>query len=179
MIDFSADYSLDELVMTNFVNLNERQKMNVHAMRNHSDVRSRMLHDTPIDPADHLRFCKKLETDRSSVYYVLSRLDKDLGVIYLTGMDFLNRNGFLGVYANPFAPEIDHKGTYCMKALAYLAFSIATLHTLKLEVLESNHRAIRLYEKSGFSEEGRWKEFVARDGKWLDLVLMGKTSETE
>jgi UDP-4-amino-4,6-dideoxy-N-acetyl-beta-L-altrosamine N-acetyltransferase len=39
--------------------------------------------------------------------------------------------------------------------------------------METNERAINFYRKTGFSEEGRLKEFVFKDGKWLDVIVMG------
>ena len=179
MIDFSTNYCLNDLNLINFVNLTEQQKTYIHSMRNHEDVRSWMLHDEPIDLADHLRFCKRLETDRNCIYYLVRRKNADLGVIYITGIDLSNRNGFLGIYANPFLREIGHKGTFCMQALDFLAFPIVGLHTLKLEVLENNYRAIGLYIKSGFAEEGRLKEFVPRNGSWVDMLFMGKRNAAE
>lgn len=42
-----------------------------------------------------------------------------------------------------------------------------------LEVLSSNHAAIRLYEGLGFQLEGRLRQQVDRGGELLDLVLYG------
>lgn len=60
-----------------------------------------------------------------------------------------------------------------MECLQGLAFDTAHLHTLKAEVIETNKRAINFYKKSGFSEEGRLKEFVFKDGKWQDVIVIG------
>ncbi|SDC43953.1 Protein N-acetyltransferase, RimJ/RimL family [Melghirimyces thermohalophilus] len=49
------------------------------------------------------------------------------------------------------------------------------LEKLCLEVLAANHRAIRLYRKVGFSEEGRLLKQVRReDGSYTDLIQMGR-----
>jgi sialic acid synthase SpsE len=45
------------------------------------------------------------------------------------------------------------------------------------EVIETNERAISFYKKTGFSEEGRLKEFVFKDGRWLDVIVMGIIGE--
>jgi len=44
---------------------------------------------------------------------------------------------------------------------------------VKAEIIETNERAINFYKKSGFVKEGRLKEFVFKDGKWLDVIVMG------
>jgi len=42
-----------------------------------------------------------------------------------------------------------------------------------LEVFEDNTAAINLYKNFGFQEEGRLKEFIFKDGKWKDVIIMG------
>ncbi len=42
-----------------------------------------------------------------------------------------------------------------------------------LEVHASNERAIRAYRSCGFVEEGRMREHIWLDGRYLDNVLMG------
>ena len=54
-----------------------------------------------------------------------------------------------------------------------IAFDILNLHTLKLEVIEDNKVVINLHKKLGFKEEGRLKDFVYKDGKWKDVIIMG------
>jgi RimJ/RimL family protein N-acetyltransferase len=43
-----------------------------------------------------------------------------------------------------------------------------------LAVFEDNTAAINLYKKIGFQEEGRLKEFIFKDGKWKDVIIIGK-----
>ncbi len=46
---------------------------------------------------------------------------------------------------------------------------------LKLGVFETNERALALYRKLGFVEEGRLKGEVVLDGKPVDEILMALT----
>jgi len=39
-------------------------------------------------------------------------------------------------------------------------------------VLETNQHAKRLYEKQGFITEGRLRDAVFRDGKYVDYIIM-------
>jgi len=54
-----------------------------------------------------------------------------------------------------------------------MASNIFGLHSLKLEVIEDNKKAIEFYKKKGFEEEGRLREFVLKHGKWLGVIIMG------
>jgi RimJ/RimL family protein N-acetyltransferase len=47
------------------------------------------------------------------------------------------------------------------------------LHRLELNVMAHNHRAIALYERVGFTVEGRRCECLLLDGKFADELYMG------
>jgi UDP-4-amino-4,6-dideoxy-N-acetyl-beta-L-altrosamine N-acetyltransferase len=94
-----------------------------------------------------------------------------LGVIYLNEVDFFHKHAYLGIYSSPKLKDV---GKLLMQVLKEVAFKIAKLHTLKLEAIENNKHAIGFYKKHGFSEEGRLKEFVYKNKKWLDVIVMGR-----
>ncbi|KAH7098097.1 acyl-CoA N-acyltransferase [Auriculariales sp. MPI-PUGE-AT-0066] len=64
-------------------------------------------------------------------------------------------------------------GTEVMQWLLAHAFDHLGLHRIVLEVLEDNPRAIAVYKKVGFVEEGRHRKNNWLDGKWTDLLIMG------
>ncbi len=52
------------------------------------------------------------------------------------------------------------------------------LRKLSLKVFDHNARAIRLYESSGFTEEGRLRGEVLRaDGQYADMIIMSRRYE--
>jgi RimJ/RimL family protein N-acetyltransferase len=53
------------------------------------------------------------------------------------------------------------------------AFDELNLYRVGLDVIESNRRAIRAYEKVGFQREGAVRGAVLREGQRTNLVLMG------
>lgn len=64
-------------------------------------------------------------------------------------------------------------GKEALNLLLEYGFIELDFHRIQLNVLEFNHAAIALYEKSGFKKEGIFREFVLRDGKRYDLYLYG------
>jgi RimJ/RimL family protein N-acetyltransferase len=64
-------------------------------------------------------------------------------------------------------------GTDAMRVILKYAFSELNLYRVSLNVFDYNPRAKRSYEKVGFKEEGRCREFLLRDGKRYDLIFMG------
>lgn len=159
--------------LTNFVELDEPDLKTVWEWRNHDNVRSRMFGSDLIPWESHLRFVKSLKNDQGSVYWKA----EDLGVISLKDLDPKNRSAYLGIYKNP---ENSEKGAAIrlMRALMEKAFDEFGLHTLKLEVLFDNRRAITFYNKCGFNQEGRLRDALYKEnGKYIDLIVMGITEE--
>ncbi len=64
-------------------------------------------------------------------------------------------------------------GTEAVRLLVKHGFQTINLHRIYLRVLETNPRAIRAYEKAGFTPEGRQRQADYKDGKYIDLLVMG------
>ena len=46
------------------------------------------------------------------------------------------------------------------------------LHRVSLEVFSFNDRAIRLYTKIGFQQEGSGRQSLFKNGEWHDIIHM-------
>jgi RimJ/RimL family protein N-acetyltransferase len=68
-------------------------------------------------------------------------------------------------------------GTACTRWIIEYGFRELGLRRIYLEVLATNPRARRVYEKLGFRDEGRLREHRMRDGKPVDLLIMGLLRE--
>lgn len=163
---------LGEVLLKNFVNLSQEEKEMVRRWRNHPEVRKWMYTDHEISEEEHMEFLEKLKEDKKNFYYLVLKDGKAIGVLYLNRVDFRNRNAYFGIYANP-EEKIHGAGLVLEKTAIKLAFEVTNLHTLKLEVIEDNEKAINFYKRMGFLEEGRLREFVFKDGRWKDVIVMG------
>lgn len=67
-----------------------------------------------------------------------------------------------------------HLGAASALLTELIAFAQAnkTLKTIRLDVYANNERAIRLYEKFGFRQAGRLKDYFQVDGSYYDDVIM-------
>ncbi|TFY63834.1 hypothetical protein EVG20_g6160 [Dentipellis fragilis] len=68
-------------------------------------------------------------------------------------------------------------GTEAMRWLVDQGFRTLNMHRVALGVFGSNPRAIALYKKVGFVEEGRKRKGTFVQGKWEDVILMGILDE--
>ncbi len=98
--------------------------------------------------------------------------------------------GHLGLHTAPNNPRRRHAGSIGMavrddwhgrgagSALMQAAVDLAdrwlNLTRLELEVYTDNTPAIRLYEKFGFVKEGVHKQYVFRDGMFVDAYIMAR-----
>ena len=163
---------LGNVRLKNFIHLNLKEREMVRSWRNHPTVRQWMYSDHEISKLEHYQFICKLVNSQRDFYYLVYSREETIGVLYLNRVDFRNCNAHFGIYANP-ERRIHRAGVLLEKAALHLAFEVARLHTLKLEAIEDNDRAVSFYKRMGFQEEGRLKEFVFKDNQWKDVIVMG------
>ena len=94
-----------------------------------------------------------------------------IGIVRMDEIDRVNRSIRVGADV---VPELRGRGYghKIYKALKKYCFDYLNMHRVWLAVLSSNERATHLYEKQGFKIEGRYREAIFRDGKYLDYILM-------
>ncbi|GAF21966.1 MULTISPECIES: GNAT family N-acetyltransferase [Shouchella] len=107
--------------------------------------------------------------------YIIEELEHDtpIGVISLIGIDYKNRNAECILDIGEKSKWGKGYGTEALSLLLTYAFYELNLHRLSLRVFSTNEKAIHLYKKVGFVQEGRIKEAVFRNGGWIDIIHMG------
>lgn len=63
-------------------------------------------------------------------------------------------------------------GSEAMSLLLTHGFKTLNLNRIALDVYETNPRAIRAYEKVGFVHEGRKRQAMYKNGKYIDILIM-------
>lgn len=174
MRDFKKYVRLKDLILKNFIKLSPQEKEMVRDWRNDRQIRKWMYSERIIGKREHRNFIDGLRNNKKKIYWLVqnAKTKEYLGVISLDRIDFENKNAFLGIYRCT-SYRGSGVGHLFMNYLRELMFKTLKFHTLKLEVLENNSRALDFYKKEGFCVEGRLREFVLRDGKWLDVIIMG------
>jgi UDP-4-amino-4,6-dideoxy-N-acetyl-beta-L-altrosamine N-acetyltransferase len=172
-MNLRKNIELDDILLVNFVNLNDDDKEMIRNWRNHEDVRKWMYSNHLISTEEHAMFMAGVINDNKNSYWLARNKNGEcIGVISLNRLDFNNENAYFGIYANPDC-KMQGVGHTLIDCLKKLAFHTANLHTLKLEVIEANEQAVNFYERSGFSREGRLKECILKGGKRQDVLVMG------
>jgi UDP-4-amino-4,6-dideoxy-N-acetyl-beta-L-altrosamine N-acetyltransferase len=163
---------VDNFQLINFISLSKEEVELVRSWRNSESIRSMMIDDRIINPDEHERFVEGLRRTKRKIYWFVRKDNNNLGVLSFTDISWEHGRTFLGLYVNP---DIQGRGfgKELLRVSLKLAFEIFDFHTIKIQVLENNERALKLYEKFKFQFEGRLREYIFRDGRWLDVIIMG------
>jgi len=107
--------------------------------------------------------------------FMIQTLDEDkiIGGVDLSGFDWVAGNCWVGIGLGDRAVWGKGYGTDAMRVILRYAFEVLNLNRVSLSVYDYNPRGIRSYEKAGFVEEGRSRQWLQREGKRWDLVYMG------
>lgn len=97
--------------------------------------------------------------------------DEILGLVSLTDINHMNQSAELHIMIGDSENQGKGLGTFAVKEILSHAFNNLNLHRVELGVLESNTRAIHLYEKCGFVREGLKREFCYKNGKFENLLV--------
>lgn len=96
-----------------------------------------------------------------------------LGYVQLRGIDWIAKTAEVGIVIGSSADRGTGVGSAALARLLDYATDVLGLRRLWLRVAEFNVAALKLYEKAGFSVEGRLRRHTFRQGEYHDVVLMG------
>ncbi len=125
--------------------------------------------------ADAKEDIEKWEGRPDEIIFTIRTLadDRLIGFVELDGIRWTNGDSFVGIGIG----EPDYRGqgygTDALRVIERYAFAELNLHRLSLNLFGYNTRALRCYEKAGFTAEGRVREALHRDGRRWDLIFMG------
>ena len=87
-------------------------------------------------------------------------------------VDHRIRSGEIGIFIGEKSYWNQGIGTLVMRLFLKHCFDTLNLNRVFLRVYEDNLRAIRSYERAGFVHEGRMRQAMYKQGRYLDVLLM-------
>ena len=103
---------------------------------------------------------------------VLLNNDNLIGHISLHDINHLNRHAFLGIFIGDEEHRNKGYGSEAVRLVLDYGFKTLNLHNIMLSVHDDNIAAISCYNKIGFKEAGRRREWIFKDGKYHDVIYM-------
>ncbi len=106
--------------------------------------------------------------------YAIVLLDGDvmIGCISLQNIDHRSRNAFIGIFIGEEEHRSKGYGAEAIRLILDYGFNTMNLHNVMLSVDADNKAGISCYKKVGFRECGRRREWIFKDGEYVDKIYM-------
>ncbi|HRI46794.1 MAG TPA: GNAT family protein [Ignavibacteriaceae bacterium] len=144
--------------------------------RNDSEITGLVMsHPFPITEELEQGWYDRILTDMSnkSVYFGID--DKDgnfIGMVFLSDINFINGTCKFHIILGPKEAQGKGYGRDALNLINDYVFKTLNLQKITLEVVESNSKAIKLYESIGFKIEGKLERQFFYSGKYDSVIIM-------
>ncbi len=147
---------------------------------NDPDVRRGLSLIMPLSMAEeeewYATMLKRSPYERPLAIEIQPDIQKDIWVFVgncgLFEIDWQNRLAEFGIHIGEKSYWNQGFGTKVMRLMLKHGFENLNLHRIWLRVFENNERALRAYEKAGFTLEGKFREAQFIEGKYVDVMIM-------
>ncbi|RSK29356.1 N-acetyltransferase [Bacillus sp. HMF5848] len=106
-------------------------------------------------------------------FFIIDKQDDEIvGEVVLNDIDWKNRSAStrIGIFQEE---DCNKKfGTEALSLLLQYGFGMYQLHRIELQVYSFNERAIRVYEKLGFKQEGVLRDCLFYNNQYHDAIVM-------
>jgi len=147
---------------------------------NDPDVRRGLSIIMPLSMAEEeewfANMLKRSSYERPLAIEIKKKKKKDIWVFVgncgLFEIDWQNRLAEIGIHIGEKSYWNQGFGTKVMRLMLKHGFENLNLHRIWLRVFENNQPALRAYEKTGFTLEGKFREAQFIEGKYVDVMIM-------
>lgn len=147
------------------------------AWLNDPDVTENLLHDTPLSlDAEELWYQEMLKkpVEERVLAIDLKATEgwRHIGTTGLHHVDWKNRIGEFGIMIGEKSQWGKGLGYEATMLLLRFGFNTLNLNKIFLYAIETNDRGLHVYEKAGFVHEGRLRQDIHKNGRYLDVFIM-------
>jgi GNAT superfamily N-acetyltransferase len=121
---------------------------------------------------DHKWYDNYLANREKSIRLSIELDGKYVGNVNLTNINLVHRNAEYSIMIGSESSRGLGVGFHASSQIIEHGFQHLGLHRIWLTVLESNLRALSLYQKLGFQIEGRMRDSLFKNGDYQDLIVM-------
>jgi UDP-4-amino-4,6-dideoxy-N-acetyl-beta-L-altrosamine N-acetyltransferase len=142
--------------------------------RNDPEILSRLFSHEKLTIEKQREWFAGLAGDKSRVSFIVETLEgRAVGQGGFSHIDRHSRVAEMGIMIGEREEQGRGLGTAAVRLLIDYGFRELDLHRISLRVLEGNERALNIYRRLGFRDEGVQREAVRKDGAFRDVVLLG------
>jgi RimJ/RimL family protein N-acetyltransferase len=129
----------------------------------------------PVSKADEIKWLESVSmaNPREKVFAIETSSGRLIGSVGLREVNWVERKAELGIMIGETDCWGQGYGTAAVLEVLRIAFEKMNLNRVWLRVYENNTRAIRVYEKCGFRQEGVLREDHCSGGAYYNTLIMG------
>jgi len=167
---------IGQKILLRAINKNDAPQL----LKLHNDIKVKelaMFHPFPVSMEQELTWIDSISNDLSnkSIYFAIEEIETGdfAGYTSLRNINYTNRNCYFGITL------LDCKqnkgfGKEATNLICDFAFKNLNMNKIILEVNFNNKKAIDIYKKNGFVEEGKLSQQFFFNGKYSDVLIMAK-----
>ena len=148
---------------------------------NEETVRHGTGTEGPVSDFEHLRWYEAVMSDPSQRMFVIGvgrgRQAIPAGLLGLRGVNWRSRYAEYWIYLGEASARGHGIADDASRLLLGFAFNRLGMHRVFLQVDSTNDRAVRLYQRLGFRQEGVLKQASFVDGRFVDRILYAMLAE--
>lgn len=134
--------------------------------------------DKAVTKKSHLKFLEKYFAKQDEIIWVIEQDGKGVGIISLVHIDLKNKKSEWGRFVLSDEVKGQGLGVLVLYGLINYAFESLGLNKLYCEALKENQIAVNLYNKLGFEKEGEFKDWIYKNGKFMDIIFLSLSAES-
>ncbi|WP_436938452.1 UDP-4-amino-4,6-dideoxy-N-acetyl-beta-L-altrosamine N-acetyltransferase [Staphylococcus xylosus] len=165
--------------------MNDENKVSLRALRNedeklilkwksNEELREMVGTVYPISELEHKQWFENKMVEKNNKNFVIEYNNQAKGLLGFNQIDWINRNAEIFIFIGEASQQRMGIGKQAMEQLIDISRNNLNLHMLYLNVFSYNYGAIKMYEKIGFSIDGRLRECKFSKGKYYDTIIMSK-----
>lgn len=108
---------------------------------------------------------------------IINDFNQIIGLVSLTNINRIHQTATFHIMIGDPSNRDKGVGYYATREILKHAFFDMNLNRVELTVLESNQRALSLYERVGFKKEGIKRKAIYKNGKFIDMITMAILKE--
>ena len=149
---------------------------NIIRWRNSGVVRPYFIYQEPFTTEGHEKWLENIIIPEKGHQFIVCKIenDKPIGSTYFRDIDLQNRKAECGLFIGEEEEKGKGVGREIYQLMSEFGFQQLNLHKITARVLSDNQASLQCHIKTGFIQEGYFKDEVIIDGKFRDIIWLAK-----
>lgn len=154
--------------------IDEEDAKDIVKWRNQIEVINNLFSYRGITLSEHKNWFERYLKDNSRIEFVIlvRENNKKIGTIGLSNIDYKNQKAEYGILIGEKAEWGKGYAEEASFTIINYGFKELNLKKIYLHVFKANTKALKLYNKLGFVEEGILRRHIFKNGDFKDVVVM-------